>query len=446
LSTCIFLGPTLPRPEAEAVLQATYLPPARQGDVYRAVRDHRPGAIGIIDGYFHQVPSVWHKEILWAMTEGVHVFGSASMGALRAAELEAFGMEGVGRVFEAFQRGLLEDDDEVAVVHAPAELGFLAASEAMVNIRWTVDAAKREGVVRTETAEHLIRIAKALFYPKRSFQALLKQAFDAKLADDELGAFATWLPRGRIDIKQQDALAMLRHIGEHLGDVAPEKSVDYRFEHTSMWEMLRHDAQNVESTVDRSLDVLLMDELRLNEAHDAIREKALLRLLALDEADRQGLRIDAQAQQRAHVTFRAERSLQRAPDLQDWLQAHDLRRGDLDRLLDQTLRGEDLARRLQVGLADFAMDQLRLEGGYQEVIKHVRAKRLALSAAESDPELTDSPRALTWYFERRKMALPEDLDAYAHERDFRDAADFKRAVSQDFFCWRIFNEAASEQH
>ena len=45
---------------------------------------HRPRAIGIIDGYFQQVPSVWHKEILWAMAQGVHVFGSASMGALRA--------------------------------------------------------------------------------------------------------------------------------------------------------------------------------------------------------------------------------------------------------------------------------------------------------------------------------------------------------------------------
>ena len=57
--------------------------------------------------------------------------GAGSIGALRAAELEAFGMVGEGRIFEAYRSGVLEpydtpfeDDDEVAVVHAPAELGY----------------------------------------------------------------------------------------------------------------------------------------------------------------------------------------------------------------------------------------------------------------------------------------------------------------------------------
>ena len=67
---------------------------------------------------------VWHKEILWALPEGVPVFGSASMGALRAAELRGFGMRGVGRIFEAFREGALEDDDEVALAHGPAATGY----------------------------------------------------------------------------------------------------------------------------------------------------------------------------------------------------------------------------------------------------------------------------------------------------------------------------------
>ena len=46
------------------------------------------------------------------------------MGALRAAELHVFGMVGVGRVFELFRDGLLEDDDEVAVAHGPADSGY----------------------------------------------------------------------------------------------------------------------------------------------------------------------------------------------------------------------------------------------------------------------------------------------------------------------------------
>ena len=69
-----------------------------------APRSSRPAVIGIIDGYFEIVPTVWHKEILWAMAQGIHVFGAASIGALRAAELDAFGMRGIGRIYEAVPR------------------------------------------------------------------------------------------------------------------------------------------------------------------------------------------------------------------------------------------------------------------------------------------------------------------------------------------------------
>ena len=145
MSACVFLGPTLAAAEATRILDATVLPPVRLGDVHRVVSRLRPRAIGIVDGYFQWAPAVWHKEILWAIGQGVHVFGAASMGALRAAELGPFGMHGVGRVVEAYRDGRLqgmddpfEDDDEVAVVHGPQESGYRGASEAMVNIRFTL--------------------------------------------------------------------------------------------------------------------------------------------------------------------------------------------------------------------------------------------------------------------------------------------------------------------
>ena len=120
----VFAGPTIDADHVRDMLHGTgtVLGPARQGDVMRACR---LGArlIAIIDGYFQSVPAVWHKEILWAMANGVHVFGAASMGALRAAELHTFGMVGVGTIFESFRDGLLIRDDEVAVAHASAEHG-----------------------------------------------------------------------------------------------------------------------------------------------------------------------------------------------------------------------------------------------------------------------------------------------------------------------------------
>src|SRR5215470_11682231 len=143
---CVFIGPTLRREEVAAICDADCLPPVAQGDVYRATQ-RGARSIGIIDGYFSGAPSVWHKEILWALSQGVRVFGSASMGALRAAELHGYGMRGVGRIFEAFRDGALEDDDEVAVVHGPEGIGFAPVSEPMVNIRATLARAEMEGVL-----------------------------------------------------------------------------------------------------------------------------------------------------------------------------------------------------------------------------------------------------------------------------------------------------------
>ena len=83
----VFLGPSLSWDEAREILpDATFLPPAKAGDVYLAVK-RGATVIAIIDGVFEQVPSVWHKEVLYALSLGVHVFGASSMGALRAAEL-----------------------------------------------------------------------------------------------------------------------------------------------------------------------------------------------------------------------------------------------------------------------------------------------------------------------------------------------------------------------
>src|SRR5947207_11094342 len=198
MNVFIFTGPTISPAEASAELKAVYLPPAAEGDVYR-VALHRPQAIGIVDGYFQSVPTVRHKEILWAMSRGIHVFGSASIGALRAAELAAFGMEGVGTIFEFYRDGMLEDDDEVAIAHGPVEVGFVAGSEAMVNIRQTLQKAERDGVISTELRTSLEKIGKELFYPDRNYSVLLHCAFECGMPEGELVRLQAWLPQGQVN-------------------------------------------------------------------------------------------------------------------------------------------------------------------------------------------------------------------------------------------------------
>jgi hypothetical protein len=235
----VFAGPSLPpahRPMCPAI---EWRPPLRMGDLYRAALE-RPAAIGVVDGVFEVVPTVWHKEILWAMAQGIHVYGAASVGALRAAELEPFGMVGVGWVYQAFRDGTLIDDDEVALLHGPEETGYAPVTEAMVNVRATIEAAVRADVLSTDDAAVVTTAAKALFYKDRHYADILQEAAMRGIVGGSLRALEAWLPVGRVDRKRQDALAVVGAIVAATEAGLAPLTVNYRFSSTAAWEAVRH--------------------------------------------------------------------------------------------------------------------------------------------------------------------------------------------------------------
>src|SRR5208337_3602354 len=172
----VFLGPSLDREAAEAILPAEYRPPAKRGDLIRAAEDGAT-VIGLIDGVFHQESAVAHREILAALRKGVRVIGASSMGALRAAEMDTLGMVGIGEVYRMYKSGELESDDEVALVFDP-ETG-LTLSEPLINIRFTLREAARQGVLSAEDHDILFAAAKAVFYPQRTYRRIAEAAGDA---------------------------------------------------------------------------------------------------------------------------------------------------------------------------------------------------------------------------------------------------------------------------
>jgi len=239
MSVVVFVGPSLPlglRPAEETLFE--WRPPVRQGDVYRAALAH-PFAIGVVDGYFDTMPTAWHKEFLWAMAEGIHVFGAASIGALRAVELEAFGMRGIGPIYRALRDSPWQDYDEVAVVHGPAQLGYPSQTEAMVNVRATLAAAVQDGILAPHLSARLTDIAKALFYKKRTYQAVLQSARECGCPADALRKFTNWLPDGRIDQKRLDSESMLDAIRSHLAADPGPLRISYKLSDTAAWQEAR---------------------------------------------------------------------------------------------------------------------------------------------------------------------------------------------------------------
>lgn len=232
MSRVVFAGPSLPHRPPGDWHGFAWHGPAMQGDLYRAAQE-RPLCIGLIDGYFECVPAVWHKEILWAMARGVAVFGSSSMGALRAAELADFGMVGVGRVFRYLRRPL-RDDSDVAVLHAPAALGFRPLTEAHVNVHFTLRRAVADGVIPRGLASRLRAISQVTFYKHRTWEVILERALHEHAPQGFVERLRSWLAGNRVDQKRRDAERLLRMMAKPLppGSAAPS---DHGFRATAAW-------------------------------------------------------------------------------------------------------------------------------------------------------------------------------------------------------------------
>jgi hypothetical protein len=232
----VFLGPTLAHAEAAQLLDAIYLPPADQGALVRAVRAHQPSAIVLIDGAFGKVPAVRHKEILWALAKGINVFGAASMGAVRAAELAIFGMRGRGFIYRWYSLTPLADDDEVAVAMSPAELGATPLSEALINMRLSLRAASRSGILTREERSILVRLARDTHFVDRSYPRLFADAESVlpEGATGVIGRLAAWLPANAIDRKREDAVSLLRELSQR-PDLMRERPRTPPFQLTEAW-------------------------------------------------------------------------------------------------------------------------------------------------------------------------------------------------------------------
>lgn len=215
----VFLGPSLSKEKAEEVLKADYRPPAARGDIYRAARE---GAeiICLIDGVFFQECSVAHKEVIYALDAGARVLGASSMGALRASELDVYGMEGVGVIYSAYKCGNLVSDDEVALTFDP--FSFEPTSEPLVNIRFNLDIALQKGIISQQSREKLFSSAKSLYFPSRSYQRMFEECSKA-ISPAEREQLRDYLDREKRDFKAEDALLALKRAGE-LADQLPGQS------------------------------------------------------------------------------------------------------------------------------------------------------------------------------------------------------------------------------
>ncbi|HEN5509502.1 TPA: TfuA-like protein, partial [Legionella pneumophila] len=192
--TVVFLETSLTHQEAMHLLpDAKYLSSIKKGDVLKSINDGYKRIV-IIDGNFSWVPSVWHKEILTALDYGLEVFGAASMGALRAAELDAFGMKGYGRIYEMYKNEEIDGDDEVAIAYSKYNN---EQTIPLINIRLTLER------INITNKESILDSIRSIFYAERTWGRIAQQV------SEELYHLIKF---NYADVKKEDAKSLLFYL------------------------------------------------------------------------------------------------------------------------------------------------------------------------------------------------------------------------------------------
>ena len=342
----LFLGPTLSAERALAVLPAELRPPAARGDLYRAALEG-PRAILLVDGAFEDVPAVFHKEVLWALSEGIHVFGAASMGAIRAAELDHFGMVGVGEIFEAYRAGRVERDDAVAVLHGPAELGWPLLTRSLVDIQATLAAAERDGVLKREDVGALTQSAESVFWRERTYASVIGHAMAQGWSGEGVDAFIAWTAEHEVFQKERDCLALLEHVAANWDALEDPFQPEFRFEHTDAWHVLQTEVEQSPSMVG---DLRVSAVMQRRDVYDAVEPEALLSLVAEELLRQTDGPADPLGFANAAAEFRRRLGLGRAEDVARWMTETGLSHADYTAIVRSSGNIDTLRRRFATRL------------------------------------------------------------------------------------------------
>ena len=173
MKSIVFAGPSIHGVCSKDLEGIDLRPPAARGDVLQAAVEKEVSTIGLIDGIFEHEAAVQHKEILFALSRGIKVLGSSSMGALRASECHHYGMVGIGEIFEQYKNGSRVADADVALLHGPAEVGFMPLTVALVDAELAARNLFESNVISNIEFSKLIDASSLLGFASRSWSKVV---------------------------------------------------------------------------------------------------------------------------------------------------------------------------------------------------------------------------------------------------------------------------------
>jgi len=207
----VFLGPSLKLTKARKIINAEFKPPAKKGDFIKLSLMSDIRKIVLIDGVFLQEYPPTPIEVFQVIRKSnFKVYGASSIGALRAVELEKFGMEGIGKIFELYKKDIINSDDEIAVTF---DSDYNLISEAMIDIRYNFFLAWKRQIIDKETKQIMIKLAKRIYFPYRSYDNIIEKSLDLFPSRRKfILKFKDYILSNRISLKELDAIRTLKYI------------------------------------------------------------------------------------------------------------------------------------------------------------------------------------------------------------------------------------------
>jgi hypothetical protein len=426
----VYLGPSLSLTLAREILpEAIYRPPAKQGDFVTDVVNFSPTIIILVDGVFHENLSVWHKEIVYALQyPGVTaIYGAASMGALRAAELDWIGMIGVGRIYEWYRDGLTEDDSEVALDYAE-HLGLYHANTVpLVDIRAGVEFFKQEHPDKTDRAQRFFEAIQKVHYADRTPKVC-----------EQLWGTGTDGPFPHSPQKKLDAAQVLTDFRKHQPDPKQRPTPDNlsRF-FQALYERDRRIKINGTEIPQQHIDAYV---LLHNPEYERICWDSANQELALMLCDLLMVTVSIEEVERENIRFQQRSGIETPADFSGYLSANGWTRPEYDRLMIQNAR----IRKLQH--ANTVAKMYRRNS--QQIIDYLRTHQAfdywATQAVEAEKRIKESGiddwlgvdlerspfQLLASHFEKEGLELKSNTEEYLLETGFSNLTELGVAVAR----------------
>lgn len=185
--------------------------PIKRGDVLKDIQQGYH-LLAIVDGEFHQSPSVTSGEIMDALRCGMKIYGCSSMGALRASELDSYGMIGHGLIFEYIKAQKDFRDDLLGQTFHQSDDNIRLASVPYIDLHFNLLSLLQRGDIGKTACDAIMKMYRDLHYSDRNF-GTLSSLIKMRLGNENRTLRIVEKAMFRMGSqKKRDAVSMLKRI------------------------------------------------------------------------------------------------------------------------------------------------------------------------------------------------------------------------------------------